>query len=105
MPDCVIKILCRVDNVETKFDGKYVNYYDPTYTPTNGFYDGGMLTVTENIEKARRFKTPKEALDYCWQEHGVRPWDGKPNRPLTAYSMILEECGEVEGGKDEKSRK
>lgn len=104
MPDCVIRILCRVDNIETDFDGKYVSFYDPKFIPANGQYDGGMLTVVEDIKEAKRFKTPKEAIDYTWQTAGVRPWDGKPNRPLTMFSMMLEPMEEGEGGRDAENR-
>lgn len=62
--------------------GAYVVSYDPD----------GETVLTTLIEKARRFDTAGEALVY-WRQQSVacplRP-DGKPNRPLTAYTVSVE---------------
>lgn len=70
--------------------GKYVVSYDPDA------YDGrGYATWTDDLAEALRFPTPAEALVFYQRTSTVlpiRPWDGKPNRPLTAYSL---ECAPV----------
>lgn len=45
------------------------------------------VLVTTNPQEARWFASHREAHAYWTQQHGLRPWDGEPNRPLTAYSI------------------
>ena len=70
----------------TEYDGKYVKIYDPT-CPENG--DGGILEVTTDALEALEFPTLQEAVEKYTQAHGLRP-DGRPNRPLTAWSVCFE---------------
>jgi hypothetical protein len=74
--------------------GNYLRNYDPT--PLAGRpYDGGLLKTTRFRHLAQLFESPREAIE-CWRTqapppHDLRP-DGKPNRPLTPFSVsILEE--------------
>lgn len=48
----------------------------------------GSETLTFDIAKALRFETTEQALAAWKRQSNVRPIrpDGKPNRPLTAYS-------------------
>lgn len=48
-----------------------------------------VLVTTDDLAQAMRFPTAGEAFDYWRQEHGLRA-DGKPNRPLTAYTAAVE---------------
>src|ERR671922_286132 len=60
-------------------------------------YDGlGLVEWTHDIDQAIKFKDPIEAKDYFAQQSTVRPLraDGKPNRPLTAYTVTLEQYQE-----------
>src|SRR5262252_2180278 len=74
--------------------GKYLRSYDPA--PLAGRpYDGGRLETTRFPYLAMRFDSPKEAIE-CWrtqapEPHDLRP-DGKPNRPLTAFSVSILEA-------------
>ena len=68
--------------------GSYLEWSDPD--ANNGM---GADRWTNDLNKAKKFATPREALD-CWQaQSSVRPIrpDRKPNRPLTAWSVTLEE--------------
>lgn len=65
--------------------GKYLRFYDPD------FEDGsGAVTVTNKVELAQRFADIIEALEE-WKRpstvHPIRETDGKPNRPMTAWSV------------------
>lgn len=87
----VIRFVCRMDGEPTGYDGEYLKSYDASYVPSNGKYNGGDLITTPNIEEAQKFETPSEALT-TWKETAPKPWsvrlwDGKPNRPLTAYTI------------------
>ncbi len=80
-----IRIIGLVNGEESPFDGQYVQAYDPSFCPPGGEYDGGLLLTTPDPEKAILFASAKDALE-CWNKaHGLRP-DGKPNRPLTAFT-------------------
>lgn len=82
----------------TSFDGKYVVSYDPSAwrfreVSSRGELEaflGEFVTVSADVARARRFATAAEALEF-WRQTGVgvRPWDGKPNRPLTAFHIQL----------------
>lgn len=87
----VIKFICRMDGEPTGYDGEYLKSYDASYVLPNGKYSGGKLETTPDIEEAQKFETPTEALDK-WKETAPKPWstrlwDGKPSRPLTAFTI------------------
>jgi hypothetical protein len=66
--------------------GEYLEAYDP-----EAFDGRGDATFTPDLARAKRFATAAEA----WAELGRRPvvrpvrGDGKPNRPLTTYTMQI----------------
>src|SRR4030095_2352284 len=49
----------------------------------------GRVSLSENVECAKRFSSFVEALAFWKQQSLVRPLrdDGLPNRPLTAFSV------------------
>jgi hypothetical protein len=53
-------------------------------------HDGrGMLSMTSDIDKAKRFGDFVEAMDFCKRvpaNHPIRGSDLQPNRPLTAFN-------------------
>lgn len=68
--------------------GHWVKEYDPDAHGGQGFVD-----VTEDEGEALEFSTAAAAWD-CWkQQSTIRPYreDGKPNRPLTAITVMVEE--------------
>jgi hypothetical protein len=93
MRNKVLQIISRADGW-TGHDDKYVARYDPTVHKPDGGYDGGILELTDDPRKALKFSDAGEALEK-WRQpagcqcHGIRPWDGKPNRPLTAYTVTV----------------
>jgi hypothetical protein len=69
----------------------YLRDFDPDYA------DGrGHVSVTRDIAFARRFDSMIEAMEE-WKRpsnvHPIRETDGKPNRPLSAYTV---QCVKVE---------
>ena len=92
----IIHILClAICDARTEFDDTYVVCYDPTRRLPDGSYDGGILEVTIDPEKALVLPTVEAAFE-LWRKEGcgVRSWDGKPNRPLTAWTVeIMPEPG------------
>jgi hypothetical protein len=68
-------------------NGAYLEWSDP-----DADYGMGDERWTNDLANAKRFKTFVEAME-CWKAQStVRPLrsDGKPNRPLTAYSVSPE---------------
>ena len=94
----VIKILGLCNGGETGFDGQYVVEYDPA---RDGEDKRGLpmlchLKTSPHEEEAARYTT-EEAFE-LWRAVDprvpVRP-DGKPNRPLTAFTV--EVCSPEDG--------
>jgi hypothetical protein len=88
----IIKLVKLANGMGHPHNGKYVKEYDPNYY-FEGRYEGGWLRLTEDPKQAKNFDSFKEAYDYWMQQapapHDVRP-DGKPNRPLTAWTVEIE---------------
>jgi len=66
----------------------------PTYVKDCDFDadDGrGRIIMTQNRSDAKRFALASEALEYWRTQSKVQPLrdDGRPNRPLTAYSVSI----------------
>jgi len=57
----------------------------------------GSIRFSKDLADAMRFPDVIEALDY-WRKPSplfpVRSVDGRPNRPLTAYTVVVMEEGE-----------
>lgn len=84
---CVIKIIGSCIGIPTSVDGKYLTKYDPDFRSGRGFVDG-----SDKIGDAIFFADKKEAMEF-WKQpsktHPIRSTDGKPNRPLTAYTVEI----------------
>lgn len=64
--------------------------YDPAAHRADSSYDGGTLEVTGDLTKALRFKDTMAAAEMWQKSYGKRP-DGKPNAPLTAFTVVIED--------------
>lgn len=91
--------LARLGVIDLDGPPSYVKSYDVDYEPLPFQYlrlprhRTGVCDLTDDLAEALRFPT-KEAAFAAWRQQStvmpLRP-DGKPNRPLTAYSMTIEE--------------
>ena len=79
----VIRILGLADGRTTAIDGKYLKYYEP-----RGHHGRGIVLGTEALDDAMTFRSKEAAVDLWNTQFGMRP-DGKPNRPLTAYTIEI----------------
>lgn len=79
-----MKLMGLVDGRPTEHDDKYVKEYDPAT---------GVLVSTHNIDEAKHYPSIIEAWD-DWKQpdprHPIRAGDGKPNRPLTSFSVTFD---------------
>jgi len=83
----VIRCIEYADGRVSPAEGMYLKSFDPDA------YDGmGHAEWTPNRWEAMQFTKPFGALNTWRQQSTVRPFrsDGKPNRPLTAYSVVIE---------------
>jgi hypothetical protein len=87
MMPAVIKIVERADQGPTAAGGCFVKSMD-----FDAHEGRGDLVVTTRRGDAKEFPDAREAMVY-WQTISeavpLRP-DGKPNRPLTAYTVSIE---------------
>jgi hypothetical protein len=84
------------NDVVIKIAGSYwgpmpKDLYLHTYTIDGGPTGASIILFTEQLAEAMRFPNGASALA-CWQTQSIRfplRADGKPNRPLTAFSVEI----------------
>jgi hypothetical protein len=81
----VLRVVECVSGVPTPFDGLYVKAYDPSFWPPGEEYDGGLAEFTDDPNDALHFPDVFDALEKWREAFGMRE-DGRPNRPLTAWT-------------------
>jgi len=84
----VIRIVRSATGESRPEDGQYVMSFDH-----NAHMGRGQLESTGRVDRALRFATKADAMEFWGRQstfRAVRP-DGKPNRPLTAYTVEIEE--------------
>jgi len=90
----VIKIewLGGHESFHSKEEGTYVHEFDP-----DGHGGHGDLVCTSDIKDAKRFESIADAFDFYRQQSKTHPLrhDGKPNRPLTAFTISVENYEET----------
>lgn len=78
-------------------EGRYLREYDPDWIPPGTDMASppmcGRAIWTDNMAEAKRYPDAVAAWGE-WKRQStilpLRPWDGKPNRPLTAYTISLQ---------------
>ena len=80
----IVQIVGAADGSHTPHDNKYVKSWNP-HTRA-GILE---LTSTSNIAEARRFENGEEFEEWrtISNVQKTRPWDGRPNRPLTGITI------------------
>lgn len=82
----VIRIIGLATGVPSPYDGQYVKTYDPEAVGGRG-----AVTTTYDKNKALQFANGADAMAFWRQQskkYPIRP-DGKPNRPLTAFTVEI----------------
>ena len=96
-----IFIIGAASGKETPFDRQWVTRYDPQYVHDPGRYDGGVLETSPFVEEALRFDGAAAALEK-WREVAPEPFsvrpDGRPNRPLSAFTVEVLPLDETPSG-------
>lgn len=86
-----LKLMGYADGRPSAHDGQYLVRAD---IETGGMLP--LLTTTNDPERAIVFAGLVEATDYWKRVSATRPKrpDGKLNRPLTAYNIVIEQVAE-----------
>jgi hypothetical protein len=82
----IVEIVGAADGRPTPHDGRYVVAWSP-HTMAGDL----KLTSTDDITKARRFSVLEAMSEWraISRVQATRPWDGKPNRPLTGITIQI----------------
>lgn len=82
----------RTYNRAADVAGCYLLAYEPDYAQGRG-----AAHWTEDVRLARRFRSPEDAWALWRSSPASRPTreDGRPNRPLTAYTVTVLRAAEV----------
>jgi hypothetical protein len=83
----VIRAVGFANGVPCPHEGQFLESFD------HDAYDGrGYGEYTARPSKAKHFNSYGEALDFWGKRSTVKPLreDGKPNRPLTALTVVIE---------------
>jgi hypothetical protein len=83
----IIQIVGLASGEPSDAAGLYVQEYTP-----DGYGGRGDAVLTPRESKAKRYASSVEAMEH-WRQvsstHPVRPGDGRPNRPLTAFTIEI----------------
>jgi hypothetical protein len=83
---CLVRVLGAANGGGTPHDGRYVVNWNPDT-------EAGTLELTSTGEaaEARRFPFPEVFNEWkrVSRVQPLRPWDGKPNRPLTGIHIEI----------------
>lgn len=106
MTDYVIRIIHSPEefasaSADPSAAGQWVEWYDPD--AMNGV---GVVKLTKKHTMAQRFASYRDAFSLWREQSSVRPLrrDGKPNRPLTAYSISIEPYEETTGNDPDRAQ-
>ena len=92
----VMQLLSLADGTPTPMDGHFLVAYDPSIEgrDSTGKVLLCKLETSPNLKDA--LKLPFLQMAELWRKsYGMRP-DNQPNRPLTAFSVVLIPLGEAE---------
>lgn len=89
-----IQLMGNALGTSTNCDGQFVKEFDP-----DGNDGRGTLVVTDKQSAAIGFKDHHDALEYWRQQSTTHPYrdDNKPNRPLTAFNVVIERVDKTSG--------
>jgi hypothetical protein len=87
MTEHVIRAVAFANGLYCPHAGQWLERFNP-----NAYGGQGYAEFTTKISKAKRFATFADAMAFWKQTSTARPLrpDGKPNRPLTALTVVVE---------------
>lgn len=94
----MVRLLGLADGTPTVIDGQWLVEYDPARPGVlpDGTAMPAHVVTTPDAGRARVFATSAQAYSYAFAGSGRRrAADGMPDRPLTAYTLLLEPVDET----------
>lgn len=84
----VIRAIAFANGEPCPHAGQWLSHFD-----VDAYNGQGWCEFTDNIRKAKRFDTFEAAMTFWKQQSKVQPLrpDGRPNRPLTALTAVIEQ--------------
>lgn len=84
----LIRIISSANGLPCPEAGLYIKDFDP-----NALDGRGHVKVTSDVDQAKSFPDRNRAVQFWKTRSSVKPFDfrGKPNMPLTAFTVDLEE--------------
>ena len=84
----IIKLIGGVEGIErypelAEMIGGYVTRYEPELAHKGEQW----LWMSEDPAEALRFDRLDKLHEFYTQSIGTRPWDGRPDRPITAFHI------------------
>ena len=82
-----LRLLETVHGIPTEHDGRYVKLYDPRRPRLD---DLPILETVATAAEAHHFASFADAMRLYRMDSGLRRPDGRPDRPLTAFTVVIE---------------
>jgi len=84
----VIRAVAFADDTPCPHTGQWLEHFD-----VDAFNGRGWGEFTDDVNKAKRFGTFAEAMAFWNQQSKINPLrpDGRPNKPLTALTAVIEQ--------------
>ena len=89
MSDVTIKLVSGVAGLERAPElMEHLGRWLTRYEPDRAVEGEQWLWTTDDRSKAARMPF-EQAMDLIKKPVGIRPWDGKPDRPITVFNLEI----------------
>lgn len=86
----IVKIVGGVAGIEHYPDlVEHIDRYVTRYEPSQASLQKQWVWTTGDPAEALGFADHAEMHEWYTQTVGIRPWDGRPDRPLTAFHIMV----------------
>jgi hypothetical protein len=86
----IVHLIGGVEGIERFPDlAEQIGRYLVDYQPERAKQDEQWLWTSEKEAEAKRFTDLGELHAYLYRSIGTRPWDGRPDRPITVFHIEI----------------
>lgn len=88
MTQVVVKIIGGIEGIEQAPElAEQIGRWLVHYEPENAKIPEQWIFTSDQLSEARVFDSQEEWFDLYRTSIGTREWDGKPDRPITAFHV------------------
>jgi hypothetical protein len=88
MMERIVRLIGGIEGLERYPElAEQIGSYLVDYQPEQARKGEQWLWTTTDEAEAKRFTDLAEMHTYLYRSIGTRPWDGKPDRPITVYHI------------------